>query len=302
MKKKFQKPSYIIIIGLFIAFLSSNFLWHKLYTREIRLVKNSLIPPLTNDYYSNQIILTNNIKKYEQDYNNYEFPNTEYSEKYDYMDKINDKALYDVPLINQLPTYPNGCEAASAVMLLKFYGVDITLDEFISYLPKDKVYTENGTRFGPNPALFYAGDPKSETGGWGCFDLVISKTIAQILNEKNSPFSPKIKSNKEPLINLAYNGPCLIWVTIDYKEATDVFTWFSYDKSETYTYPKNEHVVVLTGYDKDYYYINDPLKNEKNIKVKKEQLEKSYDSLGRQSVELKTLFRKSNNNSLDKEE
>ena len=72
LKKKFQKPSYIIIIGLFIAFLSSNFLWHKLYTREIRLVKNSLIPPLTNDYYSNQIILTNNIKKYEQDYNNYE--------------------------------------------------------------------------------------------------------------------------------------------------------------------------------------------------------------------------------------
>ena len=46
----------------------------------------------------------------------------------------------------------------------------------------------------------------------------------------------------------------------------------------------NSHVVVLTGYDDTYYYINDPLKNEKNIPVLKEDLERSFDSLGRQAI------------------
>lgn len=181
MKKKLQRYKYIIIIsGLLIAFLSSNFIWYKLYNREIKRVKNSLIPPLTNDYYSNQLILTNNIKKYEQGYYPSEIPSIkkDIEDKYSFLDKQNEKVIYDIPLVNQLPHYPNGCEAASSVMLLKFYGVDISLDEFIKYLPKDKIYTENGTRFGSNPALFYAGDPKSETGGWGLI-LLLQKLLIE---------------------------------------------------------------------------------------------------------------------------
>ncbi len=289
------KKDKIIFISLVLIILGTNFCWYKIYNREIKRVKNSLIPPLTNDYYSNQLILTNSIKRYEKNNYIYEYPNI--AENKFLEDKyINKKEIYDVPLISQLPDYPNGCEAASAVMLLKFYGIDITLEEFFNYLPKDKIYIENGTRYGPNPALFYAGDPKSETGGWGCFDIVIAKTINKILAEKNPDLAPNLKTNIEPLENLAYNGPSLIWITIDYHEAKEIFTWTSYDKSETYTYPKNEHVVVLTGYDEEYYYLNDPLKNEKNIKVKKEVLEKSYDSLGRQSVSIKVLFKKIVNN------
>lgn len=303
MKKIKPFKNLFIISILFIALIGSNFLWYKIYNREIKRVKNSLIPPLTNDYYSNQLILTNNIKRYEKDSYIYEFPNSEnpqvIEDKYSYLNK---KEIYDVPLINQLPKYPNGCEGASSVMLLNFYGVNITLEEFFKYLDQDKIYTENGTRFGPNPALFYAGDPTSNTGGWGCFDLVIAKAINKILTEKDYEFTANLKNNKEPLKNLAYNGPCLIWVTIDYDAVKEVFTWTSYDKKETYTYPKDEHVVVLTGYDEDYYYINDPLKNEKNIKVKKDQLEKSYDSLGRQSVAINLNYKKLINNTLDKEE
>ena len=76
--------------------------------------------------------------------------------------------------------------------------------------------------------------------------------------------------------------PFLIWTTIDYTEAKDIYEWFSYDKKSTYTYPKNSHVVVVTGVDENYYYINDPLKNEKNISIEKDLLETSFDSLGRQ--------------------
>jgi len=303
LKKIKSIEKLFIISGFLIALIGSNFLWYKIYNREIKRVKNSLIPPLTNDYYSNQLILTNNIKRYEKNDYISELPSIESDKVTD--DKYNDlnkKEIYNVPLINQLPKYPNGCEAASAVMLLKFYGISITLEEFFKYLAQDKIYTENGTRFGPNPALFYAGDPTSNTGGWGCFDIVIAKAINKILIEKDSEFNADLRNNKEPLKNLAYNGPCLIWVTINYEAVKEVFTWTSYDKKETYTYPRDEHVVVLTGYDENYYYINDPLKNEKNIKVKKEQLENSYDSLGRQSVAININYKKLINDTLDKED
>ena len=36
--------------------------------------------------------------------------------------------------------------------------------------------------------------------------------------------------------------------------------------------------------DKNYYYINDPLKNEKAIKVSRKKFNKSYDSMGRQAL------------------
>ena len=59
-----------------------------------------------------------------------------------------------VPYISQEGSFPNGCESVSATMLLRYYGFDITPDEFIdSYLPCEPVRISWGTRYGPNPKL-----------------------------------------------------------------------------------------------------------------------------------------------------
>ena len=41
------------------------------------------------------------------------------------------KVCIDVPYIDQSKLYPTGCESVSTVMLLRFLGIDITVDEFI---------------------------------------------------------------------------------------------------------------------------------------------------------------------------
>ena len=47
------------------------------------------------------------------------------------------KVCIDVPYIDQSKLYPTGCESVSTVMLLRFLGIDITVDEFIEkYLEK----------------------------------------------------------------------------------------------------------------------------------------------------------------------
>lgn len=280
-----KNKNKLAIILLIIVIILSNIGWSMLYKQQKDRVKNSLLPPITNDYYTNQLLLTKYFKMYHDSFY------AENPEQYAIIkDDYNKKEIKNVPLINQNPKYPNGCESASAVMLLNYYGSNITLDEFISKLPKNQVYVENGTRFGPDPGLYYAGNPADDTKGWGCFDLVIAKTIQQIIKEEKLQLKVNTQNGKDPLDILALNYPCLIWVTINYEEVEEVFTWLSYDQKETYTYPKNEHVVVLTGYDDNYYYINDPLKNETNIPVEKEKLEASYDSLGRQFVYITKEF------------
>lgn len=239
---------------------------------------HALIPPMTNDYFSRQVAETLRIN---QNLQEIEHPSTK---------KLPIYWKLDVNLVNQYPKYPNGCEAATIVMLLNYYGIDITLEEWITnYLPQKEVYEKNGKRYGPNPAHYYAGDPTSEKRGWGCFEPVIQEGIQNLLKDLNQTEKIHINTNnkKESLNSLSnLSSPIMIWTTIDYLEVTEIYEWFHYDSKETYTYPKNSHVVLITGVDNNYYYINDPLKNEKNIKVEKEQLEKSFDSMGRQAIYL----------------
>ena len=297
-KKKMTKWIYLsILLALALLLFGTNYYWYRALKREEETLRNALIPTLSNDYFTNQLALTNQAKIKEDydyiDWQQYEIYNDPW-----YQETI--ASLYqmdpiDVPLINQNPNYPNGCEAASATMLLNYLGIDITLEDFINqYLPLSEVYEKDGVRYGPNPAVSYAGNPADRNRGWGAFEPVIVNAITAILKvqKKNNPrLEYNLYENDEKyslkMASHQLNGtftPFLIWTTIDYTEAKDVYEWFSYDKKSTYTYPKNSHVVVVTGVDENYYYINDPLKSEKNIPVKKDLLETIFDSLGRQMI------------------
>ena len=116
-------------------------------------------------------------------------------------------------------------------------------------------------------------------------DALLQRTLNYCaIYENDEKYSLKMAANQ---LNGAFT-PFLIWTTIDYTETKDIYEWISYDEKNTYTYPKNSHVVVVTGVDENYYYINDPLKSEKNIPIEKDILETSFDSLGRQLLLIET--------------
>ena len=48
------------------------------------------------------------------------------------MKKIGKKVIIQAPYIDQSVRYPTGCESVSAVMLLQYLGIDITVDGFYS--------------------------------------------------------------------------------------------------------------------------------------------------------------------------
>ena len=182
-------------------------------------------------------------------------------------------------------------------MLLEHYGINIDMKEYVdNYLPKKEVYEENGLRYGPDPSQYYAGNPSDSSRGWGTFLPVIKNSLYTIFKDKlpaETVGHVYTSEDKLPLEEYVQTGnPVLTWTTVDYSEAKDIYEWFSYDKSRTYTYPKKAHVVVIVGMDKDYYYLNDPLKDEKAIKVLRETFDKSYDSMGRQAlyIEISNIY------------
>ncbi len=286
---KSKKSIIVLCIILVIILLLSNIAWFLFYMKEKNDLRHSIMPVTQGDYYQEQLALVNNYKllrnnrgftaKYERKVGEEEsdFDITSYTE------------MKEVPFIKQNPDYPNGCESVSAVMLLQSYGIGITVDEFINdYLRKSIIYSKDGDRYGPDPRSTYAGDPTSETMGFGIFEPGIQSAIEKVLYDKVKEginYNVRGSGQKEPLeYQVARQLPIVIWATTNYEPVNEMWTWRSYNKEYTYTYPKNSHTIVITGVDEEYYYVNDPLQEEGNIKIEKKKLEDSFDSLGRQVI------------------
>ena len=85
------------------------------------------------------------------------------------------------PYIDQSGAYPTGCESVSAVMLLQFLGVDITVDKFIEdYLEKQSFEERDREMFGPDPRKYFCGSPYDENS-FGCYAPVIAHALKQVL-------------------------------------------------------------------------------------------------------------------------
>jgi len=77
-----------------------------------------------------------------------------------------------------------------------------------------------------------------------------------------------------------------VWVIINswYKELPEeqFETWQTAEGTIKVTY--RQHSAVITGYDENFVYVNDPLKEEKNFKVDRANFEKAWIQMGRQAM------------------
>lgn len=184
---------------------------------------------------------------------------------------------------------PTGCESVSTVAVLRYYGVNITPEHFISsYLPMEYFYKKNGRVYGANPSKAFAGNPY-EKGSLGCYCEVIEDTCVN-MQESNYKGMGKLKvkaERGEPLSKyeeyILKDKPVIIWATIDMKESRDGFTYYL-ETGEKYVWKANEHCVVLCGFDDEKYYIMDPLRDGKVAGYEKSLVKARYEEMGKQAV------------------
>ncbi len=204
--------------------------------------------------------------------------------KHNLIDPINSKQI-DIDYISQEGILPNGCEAVSATMLLNYCGVDISPEEFVDgYLQCEDVSIRWGCRYGPNPKYAYAGNPRSENEGWGCFAPVIVRALNEALPKNYSAKNLTGATIAQLKEYIDRDIPVAVWVTVNMEEVGRILQWQSKDGEETFLYPANEHCMALIGYDEDGFIFADPYESKGIVKYSAEDATLAFNSLGRQAV------------------
>jgi len=197
--------------------------------------------------------------------------------------KIETASIIKVPTINQYPELPTGCESVAAVMVLQYYGSDITPRYFAeNWLQCDTLfYSFEGKSYGPDPHEVFAGNPFSESS-YGCFAEPVVKAVNSNSQEHRAEL---IKGEALDDLCSEYidkDKPLLIWATMGMKQSKKGRSWYLKDGS-LFTWTAGEHCLVLVGYNEDYYFLNDP-QTGSTVAYEKIIVKKRYEELGKQAV------------------
>ncbi len=216
-----------------------------------------------------------------------EIDNISFTEPNNSIGTLKTKGKYfieNVPIISQMPDFPTGCESVSAVMALNYFEKDITVADFVdNYLDKSfKFYTKDGVLYGPDPYEVYVGDPRVENS-YGCMAPVIEKALNKYLEGSMSVKRYVGVPLQDLCAKYVDNDiPVLVWVTIAMIESFDSTQWET-ENNGRFIWPGNEHCMLLVGYDKNYYYMNDPYKNAMLL-YPRSKTETRYSELGSQAI------------------
>ena len=184
----------------------------------------------------------------------------------------------------QFPMFPTGCESVAAVMALRHAGEPVTVEDFVEYyLEKDtKFYWDKRVFYGPDPRLVFAGDPRTASS-YGCMAPVIEQAMVRYLSSGERVENATGATMQELCQRYVAQGvPVCVWVSINMLEIIPTDTWIT-PTGEKYTWPGNEHCMLLVGYDETQYYFNDPWKG-KEVSFPRELSEQRYDTMGRQAL------------------
>ena len=185
--------------------------------------------------------------------------------------------LLKVPYIDQSMKYPTGCESVSAVMLLRYLGYDISVDDFIrDYLECRDMEVRNGVLYGPDPEKFFCGSPY-DPDSFGCYAPVLMKALKKAAGDRYD-FVNETGTSVEELLHkyIDCGMPVVFWACINMRKEIIGPEWKLLDSDETFTWISNEHCMLLVGYDEDGYYFNDPYDNNGVIRYSRETVKQRH--------------------------
>lgn len=197
--------------------------------------------------------------------------------------------IADVPFQTQNGFLPTGCELISAMMLLHYYDIPVSIDEIVAHTPAqypEKIGTEV---YAPHPSRAFIGSPKDSTS-FGCYAPVIVDMLSQFLPDTLQAVDTtgaELRTLAETY--LPYKQPILVWATIGMQESYQAIGWYLLDDDGTptdewYYWTAREHCLVLVGYNENYYFFNDPNQDGAPTPYARELVETRFAELGKMSV------------------
>jgi uncharacterized protein YvpB len=176
----------------------------------------------------------------------------------------------DAPIISQLPEFINGCEVTSLAMLTAFVGLPYSKEDLEELLPNDVTKPLFGERKNiiswGDPQTGFVGDIRGKQIGYSIYN----KPLEKLLNEVHQPGGLNLsESDFQEIEKVITQGkPIIVWTTDDFQPTEQWVSWKT-PSGDTFKGTFNVHTVLLTGFDEQYVYVNNPLTGEKDQQVEK---------------------------------
>jgi uncharacterized protein YvpB len=186
--------------------------------------------------------------------------------------------ILEVPLITQMsaPKLYNGCEVTSLAMILNYRGYHVTKNELANSIARVPLTYSSGLHGNPN--VGFVGNMEVGPGyavyNGPIYNLAKKYAGDEVVNLTNHPFTD--------LLARVYQGePVWVITTSSFAPVSDFKTWNTPQGTIRITF--SEHSVVITGYDANYVYINNPY-GQKNQRVNRSSFEKAWVQMGSQAI------------------
>jgi uncharacterized protein YvpB len=196
--------------------------------------------------------------------------------------------LIDAPVMSQLPELPRGCEVTSLAMLLNDAGVSVDKMTLAKEVKKDPTpyQRRNGKIFFGHPNEGFVGDMYTkENPGLGVYHKPIKELAEKYL--PNQIVDLTGQSFEEIYPYLLNGSPVWVITNTTYRELppNEFVEWQTPKGPIKITY--REHSVLITGFDEQFIYFNDPLTGTKNKKAPKQEFIEAWEQMGRQAITIK---------------
>jgi uncharacterized protein YvpB len=198
---------------------------------------------------------------------------------------LQEEMLLEVPLILQNPELPRGCEVTSLAMLLQYAGVSVDKMTLAREIKKDSTpyQIKSGKIYFGNPYNGFVGNMYTlREPGYGVYHGPVRELLEKYLPGRTIDLTGC--SFEEILLFVSEEVP--VWVVANATFAPlasgEFQTWHTPQGPVEITY--REHAVLLTGYDAEYVYINDPRSNIKNKQASRQKFVAAWKQMGGQAV------------------
>lgn len=184
------------------------------------------------------------------------------------------------PTYHQFPKYPTGCESVALYLLLKYYKVDVKVEDIVSEIKKGSLpYKNNEKIYGGNPELEFIGDPRKNYS-YG----VYNKPIADVaIKYKKGVISKSGMAFSEVLKLVKNKHPVLVWTTINLSKPFISTSWIYSKTNEMIKWISGEHAMVIFGVSDNKVIASDPYTGTIRY-FDKSLFETRYNYLGRRAI------------------
>ena len=187
-----------------------------------------------------------------------------------------DSAEVEIEYINQFPELPAGCESVALTMAINSYGYDLEKTDI----------ADNWLVYGSSIVDSYVGDPHVFLNGAGIYPPGLVNTIWNFVEDTEAKLYPidTTEVELEELFKFIQAGyPVVLWST--YYDAYPIEEGGAEIRDGiVYQWYRNEHCVVLCGYDLDDHTVKlaDPVRG--IVTVSRYTIENIYDAMGQFSM------------------